>query len=68
MQLNWLALAVPFFLLFMWLEYRYSLKKRQPVHHWNETIANLNVGIAERLTDLLCTGLFYFFFDFVDFF
>lgn len=65
MQLNWLALAVPFFLLFMWLEYRYSLKKRQPVHHWNETIANLNVGIAERLTDLICTGLFYFFFEWI---
>src|SRR5690606_24221268 len=29
---------------------------------FNEAIANINVGIAERLSDILTTGLFYFFF------
>lgn len=60
MHLNYIAFAIPVFLLFIGLEYRYSLKKRKEVFHWQESIANLNVGIAERLCDLLASGSFFF--------
>lgn len=63
MQLNYLALAVPFFCSLMLLEYYLSVKKEKRENfHFHEVIANLNVGIAERLSDLFTTGLFYFFF------
>lgn len=65
MHLNYIALAVPLFLLFMALEYRYALKKNTPVFHWRESIANLNVGIAERLCDLLTSGSFFFVFAWI---
>src|SRR5690606_36560413 len=32
---------------------------------FHEVVANLNVGIAERLSDLFTTGLFYFFFAYL---
>lgn len=63
MQLNYLALAVPFFTGLMYLEYYLSKKKGKADNfHFNEAVANINVGIAERLSDLFATGLFYFFF------
>ncbi|MBZ4191191.1 sterol desaturase family protein [Niabella beijingensis] len=65
MQLNFIALAVPLFLFFMALEYRYALKKNKEVFHWKESIANLNVGIAERLCDLLTSGSFYIVFSWI---
>ncbi len=63
MKLNYLAFAVPLFLFFMALEYYWSKKKNKEIHQLNESIANLNVGIAERLTDLLTTGAFFFLFS-----
>jgi alkylglycerol monooxygenase len=65
MRLNWIALAVPFFLFFIGLEYYFSTRKGKKYFHLPESIANLNVGIGERLADLLTTGLFYFFFDYI---
>lgn len=65
MQLNFIALAVPLFLFFMALEYRYALKKNRTVFHWQQSIANLNVGIAERLCDLLTSGSFFFVFAWI---
>ena len=65
MKLNFIALAIPFFLLFMGLEYWWSKRKRMKVYQVNETIANINVGIAERLSDILTTGAFYFFFTWI---
>jgi sterol desaturase/sphingolipid hydroxylase (fatty acid hydroxylase superfamily) len=65
MQLNWLALAVPLFLLLMWLEYRLAQKKAITVHSFNESIANLNVGIAERVCDLLTTALFVYWYQWI---
>lgn len=63
MKLNFLALAVPFFTGLMYLEYYLAKRKgRQNNFHFNEAVANLNVGIAERLSDLFATGVFYFFF------
>lgn len=65
MELNYLALAVPFFLLFIGLEYYYARRKGKNFYQYAESIANLNVGIAERLLDVFTTGLFFFFFDYI---
>jgi sterol desaturase/sphingolipid hydroxylase (fatty acid hydroxylase superfamily) len=65
MKLNYLALAVPLFLLFIGLEYYYSKKKGKNFFQYAESVANLNVGIAERLLDVFTTGLFFFVFDYI---
>ena len=63
MELNFMAFAIPFFVFFMLLEYYVSIKKNKEVYHFNESIASLNVGIVERISDLLTTGSFFFVFD-----
>ncbi|HLP65635.1 sterol desaturase family protein [Flavobacterium sp.] len=63
MKLDYIALAVPFFIFFMLLEYFISVKRNKKTHQFNESIANLNVGIVERITDLLTTGSFFFVFS-----
>ncbi len=65
MKLNYLALAVPLFLFFIGLEYYYSRRKGKNFFQYAESVANLNVGIAERLLDVFTTGLFFFFFDYI---
>jgi alkylglycerol monooxygenase len=65
MKLNFLAFAVPFFLSLMLLEYYLTIRRNKRLHNFNETIANLNVGIAERLCDLLTAGGFYFIFSWI---
>lgn len=65
MNLNLIAFAVPVFVLLMLLEYAVSKRQKQEVFQFNEVVANLNVGIAERLSDLFTTGLFYAVFQFV---
>jgi alkylglycerol monooxygenase len=65
MHLNWIAFAIPLFLGLMWLEYRLSGTRRGEVFHFPEAVANLNVGIAERLSDLFTTGMFFFVFDWI---
>jgi sterol desaturase/sphingolipid hydroxylase (fatty acid hydroxylase superfamily) len=65
MKLNYLALAVPLFLSFIALEYYYSKRKGKNFFQYAESVANLNVGIAERLLDVFTTGLFFFIFDYI---
>ena len=66
MHLNILALAVPLFAGLMYLEYYLSKKKgRGDGFQFNETVANINVGIVERLTDIFAAGIFYFFFKWI---
>src|SRR5262245_10794924 len=65
MKLNILALGVPLFMFFIGLEYYYSKRKGKNFFQYAESIANLNVGIAERLLDLFTIGLFFFVFDYV---
>jgi alkylglycerol monooxygenase len=65
MRLNYLALAVPLFMFFIGLEYYYSRRKGKNFFQYAESIANLNVGIAERLLDVFTTGLFFFVFQYV---
>jgi len=62
MKLDYIAFAIPFFVFFMLLEYYISKKKNKNLHQFNESIANLNVGIVERISDLLTTGTFFLIF------
>jgi len=65
MNINIFAFAVPLFLFFIALEYFIARKTGKKYFHFNETIANLNVGIAERLIDLFTAGGFYFVYDYL---
>jgi alkylglycerol monooxygenase len=65
MQLNYIAFAVPLFLVFIGWEYLYSRKKGKNFFQYAESVANLNVGIAERLLDVFTTGIFFYAFDYI---
>ncbi len=65
MEINIFAFAVPLFLFFIGLEYYIAGKRGEEHHHFNESIANLNVGVAERLIDLFTAGGFYFVYDYL---
>jgi sterol desaturase/sphingolipid hydroxylase (fatty acid hydroxylase superfamily) len=65
MQLNYIAFAVPLFLAFIGWEYLYSRKKGRNFFQYAESVANLNVGIAERLLDVFTTGIFFYAFDYI---
>lgn len=66
MHLNILSLAVPVFTGLMLLEYYVSVRrKKDHFFSFDEAVANINVGIAERLCDLFTTGLFYYFFAWI---
>jgi sterol desaturase/sphingolipid hydroxylase (fatty acid hydroxylase superfamily) len=65
MRLNYIAFAVPLFLFFIGIEYIWSRRKGKDIFHFAESIANLNVGIAERLLDVFTTGFFFFVFDYI---
>lgn len=63
--MNLIGLAVPFFLFFIGLEYWHCRKTGKNYFQFSESIANLNVGIAERLTDVFATGLFFYLFKYI---
>lgn len=65
MKLNLLAFAVPLFVVFMVLEYLVARKKKLPYFNLNNSIANVSIGIAERLLDVFATGLFFFIYDYL---
>jgi len=65
MKLNILALAVPLFISFMLLEYYVAKKRRLDYFNLHNSIANISIGIAERLCDVLMTGVFYFVYDYI---
>ena len=62
---TYLAFAVPLFLSFMGLEYWYSKKKKKNFFQFAESVANINVGIAERLMDLFTMIPFFYFFQYI---
>lgn len=64
-HLNWIALSIGGFLFFIGLEYLVSRRTGKNYFQFAESVANLNIGIAERLLDIFVTGLFYFFFDYI---
>ncbi|MCF0055294.1 sterol desaturase family protein [Dyadobacter sp. CY356] len=65
MNLNYMAIAVPFFLFFVGLEYWFSKRLNRSVYNFNSSIANMNVGIAERLIDMFTAAGFFFFYDYL---
>ena len=65
MHLNWMALSVPVFATCIALEYYFSVKREKKVFQFEETVSNMNVGIAERICDLFTTGLFFYYFDYL---
>ena len=65
MHPTYIAFAVPLFLFFMGLEYFYSKRKGKNFFQFAESVANLNVGIAERLLDIFTMVPFYYFFEYI---
>ncbi len=63
MNINLLGLAVPFFIGLMLLEYAIAKRRKLPYFNLHNSIANISIGIAERLCDVLVAGLFYFIYD-----
>jgi alkylglycerol monooxygenase len=54
------ALIIPAFFIFLALEYWVAIAKGKPgLFNYQSTVANLSIGIAERLLNLLITGSFY---------
>lgn len=65
MHLNFIAFAVPLFIAFIGLEYLISKRKGKNYFQFAESVANLNVGICERLLDVFTTALFFYWFNYV---
>lgn len=65
MALNYMALAVPLFLLLIGIEYWVSKRLGRQLFNFNSSIANMNVGVAERLIDMFTAGSFFFFYDYL---
>lgn len=65
MHFNFIAFAIPLFLFFIAWEYLYTKKSGKNFFQYAESVANINVGIAERLLDVLTTGLFFYFFEYI---
>lgn len=63
MTLNLLAFAVPLFIGIMLLEYFVSRKKNPGYFNLHNSVANVSIGIAERLSDIFIAGLSYFIYD-----
>jgi sterol desaturase/sphingolipid hydroxylase (fatty acid hydroxylase superfamily) len=59
-ELNYAAFAIPAFFLFLGLEYiAASRSKKTTIFKFDSSIANLSIGIAERLLNLFLTASFY---------
>ncbi len=65
MNFNYLSLAIPLFTGFILLEYFIARKKGLNYFQLHGTIANISIGIAERLADVLIAGSFYFVYDYI---
>lgn len=64
--LNYAAVAIPAFFLFVALEYVIAVrKKKKDLFKFDSSIANITIGIAERLLNLFLTASFYGLFQFV---
>jgi alkylglycerol monooxygenase len=65
-DLNYAAFAIPAFFLFLGLEYlMISKNKRSSVFKFDSSVANLTIGIAERLLNLFVTASFYGVFSYI---
>ena len=66
MHFNYLAFAVPLFIGLMILEFFVAKRQGKKIFNFTNSIANVNVGVAERLLDTLVTGLFFFVYDYLN--
>lgn len=60
LHVNWMALAIPFFVLLIAVEWRAAKLLQKPYFKLHNTIVNISIGIAERMLDMFVTGLFFF--------
>lgn len=59
-QLNYLTFAIPAFFLFLYLEYRLAIYLKKPeIFKYESSIANISIGITERLLNLFISASFY---------
>lgn len=65
MKFNYLAAAIPVFVGLMLLEYWYARKKGLNYFGLHNSVANISIGVAERLADVLIAGYFYFIYDYL---
>ncbi|MGC4035757.1 MAG: sterol desaturase family protein [Chitinophagaceae bacterium] len=63
MQVNFIGFSIPFFIGLILLEFFISRKKGLEYFNLHRSIANISIGIAERLTDVFIAGIFYFIYD-----
>jgi alkylglycerol monooxygenase len=66
MHFNYLAFAVPLFIGLMVLEFFVAKRQGKKFFNFTNSIANVNIGVAERLLDTLVTGLFFFVYDYLN--
>ncbi len=60
MELNYVAFVVPAFFLFVGLEYLAAIRlKKAHYFTFESSVANISIGIAERLMNLFIVGAFY---------
>lgn len=57
--MNLVAFGIPLFLVLMALEWYILRIQKKDTIRLNDAIANVSIGIAERLCDVLITGYFY---------
>src|SRR6185436_2439743 len=63
MHVNFVGFAIPFFIGVILLEFFVARKKGLNYFNLHSSIANISIGIAERLADVFVAGLFYFVYD-----
>jgi len=60
MKVNYMAIGLPIILLITYLEYLFAKSKaRKTIFKYESSIANLSIGIADRLFDIFCSTIFY---------
>ena len=57
MNVNYIALAIPFFFLFIGIEAAFSAWHKKQLYRLNDSINNLSCGITEQLLDVFFKGL-----------
>jgi alkylglycerol monooxygenase len=65
MTLNYIALAVPAVMLAIGAEFLMAERKGKKVFHFNNSIANLSIGIAERSLNIFFAGFSYKVFNYL---
>lgn len=63
MHLNFVGFAIPFFVGVILLEFFIARKRGLKYFNLHSSIANISIGVAERLADVFVAGLFYFVYD-----